>query len=320
MRCFPQVRRLRAGRGVPVEINQLRFFLASCEGASFAKAAEATGTSRQAVSNSVRSLESEMGVQLFERKHNQMRLTAEGERVARRAQRVISLVDDLYNEEADGRDELVLGLDSFVIGSMTDPFDSLIEYASAEGGCFVRVAQDPFESMKEMLLNGRRDLLILRSLSSSFDGCAAVPLRSAKLGLIVSGDDPLAARDALGIEDVRGRTLIVPNGSRQRYKAFFDALAAEGRGPKVSYVDNSAMALAAIKKTKGVGMTDFDGPPERTAIGGCFKIPFAGEAENVRDCAVYPLDSPKKDQITHFVRWLQDEARFLKWHPSVPIS
>ena len=114
MRCFPQVRRLRAGRGVPVEINQLRFFLASCEGASFAKAAEATGTSRQAVSNSVRSLESEMGVQLFERKHNQMRLTAEGERFARRAQRVISLVDDLYNEEADGRDELVLGLDSFV--------------------------------------------------------------------------------------------------------------------------------------------------------------------------------------------------------------
>lgn len=304
-----------------MEISQLRFFLASCDGASFAKAAEATGATRQAVSNAVSSLESEMGIQLFERKHNQMRLTEEGERLARRAQRVISLVDDLYNEETDGRDELVLGLDSFTVGSMTDPFDSLTEYASAEGGCFVRITQDLFEAMGEMLLDGRRDLLILRSQRDSFDGCVSVPLRTAKLGLIVSGDDPLARRDVLGTDDVSGRALIVPNGAEQRYKVLFDALAASaGRRPKVSYVDNSAVALQAIKKTGGIGITDFDGPARKMEVGGCLKIPFAGASENVYDCAVYPEDSPKKDQIGHFVRWLQAGERFLEWHPSVPIS
>ena len=303
-----------------MEISQLRFFLASCDGASFAKAAEATGATRQAVSNAVRALESEMGIQLFERKHNQMRLTEEGERLARRAQRVISLVDDLYNEETDGRDELVLGLDSFTVGSMTDPFDSLTEYASAEGGCFVRITQDLFEAMGEMLLDGRR-LLILRSQRDSFDGCVSVPLRTAKLGLIVSGDDPLARRDVLGTDDVSGRALIVPNGAEQRYKVLFDALAVSaGRRPKVSYVDNSAVALQAIKKTGGVGITDFDGPARKMEVGGCLKIPFAGASENVYDCAIYPEDSPKKDQIGHFVRWLQAGERFLKWHPSVPIS
>lgn len=303
-----------------MEINQLRFFLASCDSASFAKAAEVTGATRQAVSSSVRSLESEMGIQLFERKHNQMRLTAEGRRFSHRAQRVVGLVDDLYDDETEGRDELVLGLDSFVVGSMTDPFDSLIEYASAEGGCFVRITQDTFGFMRAMLLSGKRDLLVLRSQSDSFEGCVTAPLRVAKLGLIVSGDDPLGQRDLIGIEDVGGRTLIVPNGSKQRYRAFFDALAAQEKGRlRVSYVDNSAMALQAIKKTGGVGITDFVGSPERIEIGGCLKIPFAGETGDVYDCAVYPLDSPKKDQIAHFVKWLQDEGRFLQWHPSVPI-
>ena len=61
-----------------VEIKQLEYFLAVSETKSFTRAAERLFVSQPSVTNIIRNLEDELGIQLFERSQKQMLLTSEG--------------------------------------------------------------------------------------------------------------------------------------------------------------------------------------------------------------------------------------------------
>ncbi len=148
-----------------------------------------------------------------------------------------------------------------------------------------------------------------------------MPLRVAKLGFIVRKEDPLSDKETLNIEDVLDRNFILPNDAEQRYRALFSAMSnLKKNNLEISYIDNSALALRAIKRTSGIGITDFEDLPQKIEIEGCFKIPLEGDFENVYDYAVYIENSPKRNQIEHFIEWLLEKDRFLRWCPSRPIS
>ena len=53
-----------------MEIHQLRHMLAAAEHTSYAQAAKSCFTSRQNIAHSIKALESELGIVLFERRGN----------------------------------------------------------------------------------------------------------------------------------------------------------------------------------------------------------------------------------------------------------
>ena len=61
-----------------MEIRQLEYFLMVSRVNSFTRAAERLYVSQPAVTNAVRSLEEELGIQLFDRSQKQALLTTEG--------------------------------------------------------------------------------------------------------------------------------------------------------------------------------------------------------------------------------------------------
>ena len=61
-----------------MEIRQLEYFLMVNQAGSFTRAAERLFVSQPAVTNAVRSLEEELGIQLFDRSQKLAVLTAEG--------------------------------------------------------------------------------------------------------------------------------------------------------------------------------------------------------------------------------------------------
>ena len=71
------------------KIRSLRFFIASLDGGSFAAAAKAYGTDPSTVSKAIHRLESDLGIQLFQRSTRQLRLTAAGRLYANTARRVL---------------------------------------------------------------------------------------------------------------------------------------------------------------------------------------------------------------------------------------
>jgi DNA-binding transcriptional LysR family regulator len=71
------------------KIRSLRFFIATLDRGSFAAAAKVFGTDPSTVSKAVHRLESDLGIQLFQRSTRQLRLTAAGRRYVNTARRVL---------------------------------------------------------------------------------------------------------------------------------------------------------------------------------------------------------------------------------------
>ena len=72
-----------------IEMKQLQYFRACVETGNFSKAAELLYTTQPNVSRTIKSLESQLGVSLFERTARGIRPTPEGERVYRYARQIL---------------------------------------------------------------------------------------------------------------------------------------------------------------------------------------------------------------------------------------
>lgn len=79
-------------------IRQLEYFCAVCESGSFTRAAEEHYVSQSAISQQVKTLEAELGVVLLERTGRSFRTTPAGEHFFRKAQDILSQLDDLKYE------------------------------------------------------------------------------------------------------------------------------------------------------------------------------------------------------------------------------
>ena len=76
-----------------MEIRQLEYFLAVSDTGSFTRAAERLYVSQPAVTNAIRSLEEELGIQLFDRNQKLVSLTAEGQIFATHVEQVMHGID-----------------------------------------------------------------------------------------------------------------------------------------------------------------------------------------------------------------------------------
>ena len=84
-------------------VQQFFAFAQTARRGSFAQAARDLGSTPSTVAKSVARLEAELGVKLFHRTTRQVSLTPDGERLFRRAERILSEVEDLRAEAAGSR-------------------------------------------------------------------------------------------------------------------------------------------------------------------------------------------------------------------------
>ena len=80
-----------------ITLRQLRYFDALARHLHFGRAAEAVAVSQPALSMQIRELEAILGVALVERRPAGVRLTAEGQEIARRARRILAETRDLLD-------------------------------------------------------------------------------------------------------------------------------------------------------------------------------------------------------------------------------
>lgn len=107
-----------------MNLNQLKYFYTICIYGSLSVASEYLYISQPSLSSSIKSLEQEFGVSLFNRRYKGMELTAEGKRlfemckdILSRAEQLENIMKDLGNE----RNKLRLGVPP-MIGSLILPY------------------------------------------------------------------------------------------------------------------------------------------------------------------------------------------------------
>jgi DNA-binding transcriptional LysR family regulator len=208
-----------------VELRHLRYFVAIAEERSFTRAAERLWVAQPGLSTQIRRLETELGIQLFERHTRGVDLTDAGEIFLERARVALAAAEEA---RATGRD-LKLGLVGSVrLGIATaarwSAVPSLLEtFAEQRPDVEVTVVESHGGTLLRDLRDGRLDALLAPSVFGSSD------LRRVQLGqepwaVLVGPGHRLAGTGPVSAEALDGEQIVVTG---HRDGAWYDRVVAE---------------------------------------------------------------------------------------------
>lgn len=188
-----------------MDLRQLRYFCAVVDQGSFHKAAEALHISPPALSLSIKKLETELAVMLFERKPGRILPTAYGNCLYENARliraNVESAVDQLNRIRGIGNGRVNVGLLPYGIPAALG--ELIGRFCDRYPGLRVQTALGSYSYLAGRLKEGELDFLV--SESSGQGGSKHLvhePLFRLRYGLVVGRSHPLAGRRNLSLARV----------------------------------------------------------------------------------------------------------------------
>ena len=198
-----------------MDIRIMEYFLAVVREGTISGAANAEHVSQPALSRQMHDLEEELGVTLFERGSRRITLTEEGMILRRRCEEIVRLVHQTEREVSEVRrnisGDIYIGAgESHVFHYISKTAASIIaEYP----GIRFHVVSGDTKDLLEDLENGVIDLALV---FSDFDRASFQSIRlpaEDSFGVLMRSDDPLAAKEELSYEDLKGIPLFTSRAS-----------------------------------------------------------------------------------------------------------
>jgi DNA-binding transcriptional LysR family regulator len=192
-------------------LRQLQFFVAAAEAGSVSGAARALSISQSSVTEAIRTLEDDLGVNLFDRQARGLLITHKGSAFLRHARKILADVAtarsafELEAEAATGR--LSLGVTSLVAGYVLS--DILARYRRAFPQIELNVVEDNGDYLQHLLIGGELDVAVL--LTSSVRDRLALNVETLVVSpyrLWMPLGHPLAQQETITLEELAGQPLI----------------------------------------------------------------------------------------------------------------
>jgi DNA-binding transcriptional LysR family regulator len=194
-----------------LNLARLRAFAIVAEELSFTRAAARMHVAQQALSATIRRLETDVGVTLFERSTRAVALTSSGHALLRRTRlalaQLASGLAEARRADRQLRGTLAIGVMAGAALELTEPL--LAELARQLPG--VKVTLDPhlYDDPSAGLRAGSSDVALLRP-PLELRGLQTAPLFSEPRWAALSARHPLARRRSLSLAELRGATVIRP--------------------------------------------------------------------------------------------------------------
>jgi DNA-binding transcriptional LysR family regulator len=212
-----------------VELRHLRYFVAVAEELHFRRAAERLHVSQPPLSQQIRALERELGVEVFSRNRRRVELTAPGRALLPRAREILAAVDDAVQTTrrvARGEaGELAVGfVGSAMYGALPDV---LRDFRAARPGVALRLRELPTGEALDALAQGRIDVGVVRPAQAEPGIALDVVAREAVVVALPEGHR-LAKRRRLALRDLAGEDFVLlARREAPGLRAAIDALGAE---------------------------------------------------------------------------------------------
>jgi LysR family hydrogen peroxide-inducible transcriptional activator len=239
-------------------LTELKYIVAVARERHFGKAAEACFVSQPTLSVAVKKLEEELDVKLFERSANEVTVTPLGEEIVRQAQSVLEQASHIKDLAKRGKDPLAGPIRLGVIYTIA-PYllPELVRQVIQRSPQMPLMLQENFTvKLLEMLRTGEIDCAILAEPFPE-TGLALAPLYDEPFLAAVPVSHPLAAKDSVTSEDLRGETmLLLGNGHCFRDHVLevcpeFARFSSDGEGIRKRFEGSS---LETIKHMVAAGM------------------------------------------------------------------
>ncbi|MTH78020.1 LysR family transcriptional regulator [Paracoccus aestuariivivens] len=235
--------------------RQLCYFLAAAENGSVSGAAQVLAISQSAVTEAIRDLEADLGVQLFDRHPRGLDITPRGHQFLRHAQKVMESVSDarqaMVQEGTRLSGKLNIGVTSLVAGYVIS--DVLARFRRANPAVELAALEDSGEYLEHLLIGGELDVAVMVT-SNLRDRLAlqAEILDVSPYQLWLPNGHPLASQPSVSIEDLANEPMIMLrlDETEQPTRRLLDAFGAK---PKIAFRTRSVEAVRSLVAT-GAGI------------------------------------------------------------------
>ncbi|QHK19024.1 LysR family transcriptional regulator [Pseudarthrobacter psychrotolerans] len=275
-----------------MEFRQFEAFLAVAEELHFARAAEKLHVAQPALSKIIRTLERELGTELFERTTRKVRLTPSGEALLEPAKAI--------SVHINGVKRIARAAQQGEIGSVTVGFAGTTGYSTLSilarevsrkqpGISLELLPQNYSGEALSMLRDGTIDLAVVSSPAPA--GISTLLVRNETLMLAIPSDHRLARQDRISVQDLRDQRFIAypaSHGSRVR-DAMLSICAAAGFVPHIAQEAPDPYSLLALVGAD-VGVAIVVASSKHIRVDGVTYVPLA-EATMVLPIALAWRDS-----------------------------
>lgn len=239
-----------------ITLRQISYFLAAAETGSISAAAVRMGISQSAVTESIRTLEDQAGVHLFERNSKGVALTYQGHQMMRHARLILSAVADagraLGTRSESVTGTLNLGVTSLVAGYFLA--DILARFRRVVPNVEVRVVEEERPYVEHLLVNGELHLALM--IISNLENKMALgyeTLVRSRNRVWMAPNHPFAKKATISFSEIAQEPLIalsideMPAITRSWW-------AAHGLRPNIALNTSSVEAVRGLVAT-GAGVT-----------------------------------------------------------------
>ena len=236
-------------------LRQIQFFIAVADQGTVSGAAQKLSISQSSVTEAIKELERDLGVELFERHPRGLSITHQGHQFLRHATKILADVSDARRTFSDERPaaagHLHLGVTSLVAGYVLS--DLLARYRRALPSIDVSAIEDNGDYLEHLLIGGELDVAVM-VISNLRDRMAlqAEILEVSPYRLWLPLGHRLSGLESLSLADVSSEPIIMLTVDEIE-EATVKLLGAFGARPNVAFRTRSVEAVRSLVAT-GAGV------------------------------------------------------------------
>jgi DNA-binding transcriptional LysR family regulator len=264
-----------------LDLRRLHYFVTVAEELHFGRAAARLHVAQPSLSQQIRTLEQELGVELLRRDHRRVELTRAGAALLREGRRVLAQAqraEDAARAVGAG----VAG--SLVVGFMGSAGRQILprvvrEFRTEHPDVGIEVREIPLPDTNRAVREGLVDVAFIRPIEDD-PGLCVEPLPPDALVAVLPTGHRLANQDALPLSALAGEPFVRPNpsGVLQPWSSFL-AVICDRHGFVPRYADTEATSLPAIVGlvAAGTGVSIMSATTHTLPRDGVVAVPIADE-------------------------------------------
>ena len=198
--------------------RQMKYFISVVECNSFTEAAEQCYISQSAISQQIRSLEKELGVELIHRENRRFTLTPAGEYFYEQSEGILNEVEDIRRETfrigKDKEKELKIGYLRCYSGQ--ELHQAVAEFSRLYPEVSIHIVNGTHEELYDLLRFGRADLVLTDQRRAFSDKYANFQLLKCGCYAELSVRSPLAEQESVTMEELKRQACILISSREQQ--------------------------------------------------------------------------------------------------------
>ena len=198
--------------------RQMKYFISVVECSSFTEAAEQCYISQSAISQQIRSLEKELGVELIHRENRRFTLTPAGKYFYEQSKGILNEVEDIRRETFRiGKDkEMELKIGYLRCYSGQELHQAVAEFSRLYPEVSIHIVNGTHEELYDLLRFGGADLVLTDQRRAFSDKYANFQLLKCGCYAELSVRSPLAEQESVTMEELKRQACILISSREQQ--------------------------------------------------------------------------------------------------------